>query len=193
MAGTCLEEGDLNPNNMNTCLGPSPQIYVACLASYNRSVLFGRWVDAAQSGDELREEIRQILEDSPTPLAEEWAVHDHEGFGPLDVGEHPDLDELASAAELICQFREIAAHVLDDMGGLGEHERAQEALENLYVGAFDSVSDWVHDLLDEGVLGEVSDRLRSYVDSEALARDLELSGDIQVFHVGSEVHVFWSH
>lgn len=34
---------------------------------------------------------------------------------------------------------EHMSNVLDDMGGLGEHEGAHRALENLYVGAFDGV------------------------------------------------------
>lgn len=178
---------------MNTSMGPEPRIYVACLASYNASILFGRWIDAAQSGDELREEIQLILDDSPAPLAEEWAIHDHEDFGPLEIGEYPNLDELSQAAQLIAEHREIAAHVLEDVGGLGEHERARQAMEELYIGVYEHVRDWVEEILDDGVLGEVSDSLRSYIDSDALARDMRLGGDVQVFHVGSETHLFWSH
>lgn len=185
-------EGALTPNHMLNDDGPKPRVYVACLASYNRGILFGRWLDAAQEADELREEIRLMLEDSPIPNAKEWAIHDHEGFSPLTVGEYENLTNVTQAAKLITDHREVAAHVLLDVGGFGEHKTAREALENLYIGAYDSVSDWVEELLDEGVYGPINQKLRAYIASDRLARDLELSGDIQSFEVAAQVHLFWS-
>ncbi|GAA6614928.1 antirestriction protein ArdA [Scytonema sp. NUACC26] len=38
-----------------------PQIYIACLASYNAGYLHGEWVDANQDVDAIREEISKIL------------------------------------------------------------------------------------------------------------------------------------
>jgi len=35
----------------------NPQIYVACLASYNNGTLWGRWVDAAQDEDVIHDEM----------------------------------------------------------------------------------------------------------------------------------------
>ena len=60
-----------------------PRIYVACLSSYNAGRLHGRWIDCDQTAEEIREEIRLMLEESPEPWAEEWAIHDYEGFGGL--------------------------------------------------------------------------------------------------------------
>ena len=178
---------------MSESVGPEPRIYVACLASYNAGRLHGRWLDATQEADELREEIKLMLEDSPVPRAEEWAIHDHEGFSPLKLGEHADLETVSLAAQLIAEYRELAAHVLADLGGIGQHEAAREALENLYIGAYSCVSDWVEELLDDGIYGPINDKLRAYIASDRLARDMELSGDIQTFEIGSEHHLFWSH
>lgn len=45
-----------------------PEIYVACLASYNNAHLHGEWIDAAQDADVLMEEIEErVLKTSPYP------------------------------------------------------------------------------------------------------------------------------
>ncbi len=64
-----------------------PSIYVACLASYNNAILHGVWIDATQSEDEIMEEIWSMLENSPEPNAEEYAIHDYEGFGNIPIHE----------------------------------------------------------------------------------------------------------
>ena len=68
----------------------TPRIYVACLASYNAGILHGEWIDATDA-DTIREAIQEMLKRSPTPGAEEWAIHDYEGFGPLRLSEFEDL------------------------------------------------------------------------------------------------------
>jgi hypothetical protein len=101
------------------------RIYVACLASYNNGVLYGRWIDVdGKDAGELQAEVNAMLRGSrfpnvtrvqcadcghiqddwtaremtrpdatcdecggdlgePFPSAEEFAIHDHEGFGRL--------------------------------------------------------------------------------------------------------------
>jgi antirestriction protein len=43
------------------------RIYAACLASYNSGVLHGRWIDADQDADAIRDEIAAMLRESPYP------------------------------------------------------------------------------------------------------------------------------
>ena len=66
-----------------------PRIYVACLAAYNEvgasSVrgtddqpngrLHGAWIEADQGEDYIRERVRAMLDTSPEPVSEEWAIH----------------------------------------------------------------------------------------------------------------------
>jgi len=61
-------------------LDVTPRIYVACLAAYNNGKLRGEWIDANQDDDAIFDDIKKILSTSPEPLAEEWAIHDYEGF-----------------------------------------------------------------------------------------------------------------
>ena len=70
---------------------PVPRIYVASLSDYNDGRLFGRWIDAAVEPEDLARQVDKMLAASPTPGAEEWAIHDYEGFGPLPLSEYERL------------------------------------------------------------------------------------------------------
>jgi antirestriction protein len=81
-------------------IADGPRIYAACLASYNSGRLYGAWIDCeGKSGDDIRADISRMLKGSPEPSAEEWAIHDHEGFAGLITSEWPDLDDVAAMAE----------------------------------------------------------------------------------------------
>ena len=63
-------------NNMIT----TPRIYVACLASYNAGILHGCWVELNDGADAVFDYVKAMLEKSKIANAEEWAIHDYEGF-----------------------------------------------------------------------------------------------------------------
>lgn len=67
----------MKPNTDNYT---EPQIYVACLAAYNNGHLHGAWIDAAQEPWAIYDAVRVMLAASPIAGAEEWAIHDYEGF-----------------------------------------------------------------------------------------------------------------
>ena len=82
-----------------------PRIYVASLSDYNNGHLHGRWISAAQDPDLIYDEIHQMLATSPSPQAEEWAIHDYEGFTPHDICETEDIPTIARIAmEIIGQL-----------------------------------------------------------------------------------------
>ena len=82
-----------------------PRIYVACLSAYNNGHLHGRWIRAAQDPELIYDEIYQMLATSPSPQAEEWAIHDYEGFTPHDICETEDIPTIARIAMEIIQHR----------------------------------------------------------------------------------------
>lgn len=89
----------------------TPRIYVACLAAYNNGRLHGRWIDADQSSDDIYAEVEAMLAASPEPHAEEWAIHDHEGFGAEDVDETESLERVSAiAATLVGRNDRFASH-----------------------------------------------------------------------------------
>jgi antirestriction protein len=167
----------------------TPSIYVACLAAYNSGILHGRWIDATQSEEDIRAEIADILKSSPISEAEEWAIHDHEGFGDGLICEYTDINEVAAYAEIIVEHPEFGAAVLNHCEGY--IEEARNALEG-YRGQFESLADYVQDLTEEST--QIPAHLDGYIDYEAIARDMELNGEVFTIETGPrEVHVFEGH
>jgi antirestriction protein len=86
---------------------PDVGCYIACLASYNNGILYGAWVDLeeATTADEIQDCIDWVLATSPTPGAEEWAMHDHAGLpGYIRRTEWPDIEELSSWATALAEY-----------------------------------------------------------------------------------------
>lgn len=165
-----------------------PQIYVADLAAYNNGVLHGRWIDAAQDEDEIREEIAEMLRNSPYPNAEEWAVHDYEDMPPR-LGEYPALAEIAEIARGI---KEHGEPFLAWVEYFYYHEYWSDGFEEAYEGEWDDLEDYARDFVD-GVYGTDSlpKWVRWYIDYESMARDWRLGGDIWTADApGGRVFVF---
>lgn len=80
-----------------------PRIYVASLSDYNAGRLHGAWIDAVQEIDELHGAIADMLAGSSTGRAEEWAIHDYEGFGPVELSEYESLANVARLARGIAE------------------------------------------------------------------------------------------
>lgn len=120
----------------------TPRIYVACLASYNAGRLHGAWIDCDQDGEDIAAEIETMLAASPTGGAEEWAIHDHEGFPTGAVGEFSDLDEIAAIAAAIEEHGDAYRAAL---AIAHDHADALAHVEDAYHGAWDSPGAFVED------------------------------------------------
>lgn len=81
-----------------------PRIYVACLAAYNNGYLHGAWIDAAQEPWAIYDEVRVMLAASPIAGAEEWAIHDYEGFGGIRIEEYASFDRVSALAAYRSHF-----------------------------------------------------------------------------------------
>ncbi|HAT8649762.1 TPA: antirestriction protein ArdA, partial [Legionella pneumophila] len=79
----------------------TPQIYIACLAAYNNGILHGEWIDATQDVSTIYNEIHEMLANSPIEDAEEFAIHDFEGFGGTQIGEYDSINDVAELAFFI--------------------------------------------------------------------------------------------
>lgn len=164
-----------------------PMIYVACLAAYNAGTLHGEWIAATQDVDSLHQEVQEILKQSPERFAEEWAIHDYEGFGDVRIEEYQSLSEVSRIALLIEEhgeaFAAYAAHV-------GTESATEESFEDAYRGHWDSELAYAQDLFDEIYADEVPESLRFYIDYEAFSRDIFLDGHFIVRSSDFGVHVF---
>lgn len=183
------------------------RIYVACLASYNNGTLHGRWIGLEfLSIDEARAEIAAMLRESPfpnvtvehpdtgeeVPSAEEWAIHDHEGF-PYEVGEYDSLGELYNYVEAAnAADADGTREALDALIGDGETPDNAAAIihDGDYHGQWDSVEDYAEEYVEScGLLDSMPENLRRYFDMEAFARDLKY--DLRVVNgANCTVHIF---
>lgn len=170
-----------------------PEIYVADLAAYNAGKLRGTWIDATQDADDIKAEIEEMLRGSPEAIAESWAIHDYEQFyGAGDyLGEHPNLEDVTTAAELITEHGELAGLVIAHF--CGDIDEAKRALEEMYSGEYDSLADYAEEL-SEGSIGDIPEHIARYIDYESMGRDMELGGDVFTLTTDDgKVHVFWNH
>ena len=165
-----------------------PRIYVACLAAYNSGCLHGRWIEA-RDPNQIMDAVRAMLADSPLPDAEEWAIHDYEGFEGAHLSEYASFETVCGLADFITDHGKLGALVHRHFGD--DLEQARAAFED-YAGCHRSAAEFAEQLhRDTGT--EIPTSLEYYIDWQALARDMELNGDIMVFETGFEdVHVFWT-
>lgn len=173
----------------------TPRIYVADLAAYNAGKLHGAWIDANQDSSEIFQAINEMLKKSPERGAEEYAIHDFEGFGNYSLSEYESIETVSKLALAIEEHGELVADVISHVGFTGSEmvEEGVSYLEENYSGEYDSLEDYAQQYLeDTGALNEVPESLRYYFDFEKYARDLEISGDVFTIEKNGKVHVFYN-
>lgn len=179
-----------------------PQIWIASLADYVDGRLHGAWIDATQEIEDLEQAVMDILARSPTPGAEEWAIHDYDGFGTLRLGEYETLEDVSAIAQGIARHGPAFAawaEVVRDGGDPLDHDLLA-AFEDHYIGQHESREAWAEEMCDDlGFSLEVTSSLPTHIqpyvtmDYEGMARDMEVGGEITATECpGGGVWVFWS-
>jgi antirestriction protein len=176
-----------------------PQIYVASLSDYNDGELHGAWIDLdGKDVDDIQEEITAMLEKSPFAssafarkhgmTAEEYAIHDHSGFGGLAVSEWTSVEELVSMAEMISEHGLAGAAFLqhaDDYGWKNSE------FSNRYLSQWPSFADFAEELFDDtnhDALVAAAKHSYLSVNYERFARDI--AGDYATVGSADGVYVF---
>ena len=171
----------------------TPRIYVASLADYNAGHLHGRWINADQGVSAIRREVAEMLATSNEDVAEEWAIHDYENFGPLEVGEYEDFESVAEAAAFVGAHGLPAAALLQHLGGIRFLDDARCVMEEGYFGEFRNLADYARHLVEEyyaHFLENLPELIRYHIDYDGVARDMKLSGDVFTVEYKGFVHVF---
>ena len=171
-----------------------PRIYVASLSDYNAGVLHGVWINLdGIDAEEVQEIVNKMLAESPTAKregtpAEEWAIHDDEGFYDIEISEDATFEEVCEHAEMIeGNGLPWSAYV----NNVGRKYANVEDFEESYQGHYDSVEAYAEQLLEDcGMMGGLPEWARPYFDMEQYAKDLELNGDIWTHEDCEGVHVF---
>ena len=126
---------------------PTPRIYVASLAAYNSGELHGTWIDACLGEVEVMHQIRRMLGTSPVGPAEEWAIHDYEGFGPIRLDEYETIGHVCRIAEGIANHG-IAFAVWASLLNPAEWSDQLDEFEDHFEGVYDSYRDFGEQLLE---------------------------------------------
>lgn len=181
--------------------GDSPRIYVASLTDYNAGILYGSWLDVSSDPEELHRGITAMLATSPTTRttgepAEEWAIHDYEGWYDLRLDEYEALDVVTRLAEGV-HLHGSAFAAWANLVGTTEPAATVEGFDEHYQGEFDDPTAYGQQLLDDlGISLEdvpgVPEGLRPYLhlDVAGWVRDMTINGDILVAESGGAVHIF---
>lgn len=164
-----------------------PRIYVACLAAYNDGYLHGEWINANQDVDALYKETKQMLAKSPIPHAEEFAIHDYEGFDDLRIEEYTGLETISELAGFIAEHDELGAAVLSYANC--NIDEASRLLDERYHGEHDSEEDFAYYWTHEVDGRKIPEHLQYYIDYKAMARDYFIN-DFFSIDINYKVHVF---
>ena len=141
-------------------------IYVACLASYNSGILHGAWIEPKTDKDELEAQIAKVLKASPSPDAEEYAIHDYDNFP--NLGEYPDLEKVIEVVEA------IKLHGVKAVEGFIEHFSLEdlEHFEEAFHGTYDSFKEFAEDYAEDCILGDCPEHIKNYIDYDRIERNL---------------------
>jgi antirestriction protein len=189
-----------------TTTNDTPRIFVSILADYNNGEQRGEWIDATDADtmrDEIARILRTskypnvtvpcpdcdhwrksddtapCLECNDTgkvPSAEEYAIHDYDGFYDLSrtLGEYPNLDDVAHAGSMIQEHGEPWALWADNIGDV---TLTEDDFQDAYCGEYDDENSYAESYIDDtGMLSEVAENIACYFDYDAFARDLFLDG-----------------
>lgn len=174
-----------------------PRIYAASLSDYNNGILHGCWIDATSDIEEMQHAINEMLAASPTTArygepAEEWAIHDHDDFGDIRVGEHHSLASIATWAEGIERHGEAYAAWVAHVGD--ESDDLIEQFEDRYRGEWESIESYAEYLLDElgalHVIDEVPEWLQPYLKLDIAGYARDLCFELYVADTTNGVHIF---
>lgn len=181
----------------------SSRIYVASLSDYNNGDLHGEWFNVADYayGDALAEDVAAMIAKGPAArrgeVAEEWAIHDYDGFDGIRISEWEDFDNVIALGTAIENLRDEGLNeafgdfledIAGDIGYFADIDDAVERFREAYIGEM-TLEDYAYSYAEDAI-GLTGFALQ-YFDAEKFARDLSASGDVTETMHGHLFHGNW--
>jgi antirestriction protein len=158
---------------MTTTTTTAARIYVGTYAKYNAGSIAGQWLELEDYAD-AEAFFAACAELHADESDAEFMFQDWEGLPRGMVGESHLAAEVWAWLEMDADERELLATYREAVDAGAELERAQEAYQGNH---YDNVQDFAAQLWEDcGMLDNVPEHCRNYIDWEAVARDL-LIGD----------------
>lgn len=167
-----------------------PGLYIADLAAYNSGHLHGIWIDATDDIEDIKGAVKTMLDNSPVSDAEEFAIHDYEGFEGYEISEYQGIESAHDIACFIEQHGKMGAALLAHYGD--DVEFAQQTINDDYYGCYSSTADFAEEHTEQII--KIPKPLEFYIDYDSMARDWEMGGDIFTIETAhDELHIFYNH
>jgi len=147
------------------------KIYLTNLAKYNAGTLLGKWVNLPIEENVLSKELKEVLGND-----EEYFITDYEA--PFNIDEYDSLQQLNEFTQKLEDMDDYDQHKLLYLINHSGHERkeALESYEDVEFYQGQSLEDLAGDFVDEGLYGDVPDKIKPYIDYEKLGKDLGFDG-----------------
>lgn len=154
------------------------KVYIVNLGRYNEGKETGGWFTCPVDYGHVKERLKLDSDH------EEYAIHDYEL--PFEIDEYMEIEKLNRLCSMVEELDENIQDDLEELlkqyGGLKElYDEKDEIV--LYPGLSD-MTDLTYRLVDEGLLGDIPDKLKMYFDYKAYARDLDINGRFVVGNHG---------
>lgn len=139
----------------------APRVYVASLTDYNAGILHGEWIDATLDTEDMQEAVQAMLAKSPEAatefsrkhglIAEEWAIHDYDDFGPIKLGEWESFEKVSAIANLLTEYGEAFAVWYAAETREGDQRDLEMSFQDASVREIESERDFAMELAEETV------------------------------------------
>lgn len=149
------------------------RVYIANLGKYNEGYLVGDWFSFPLDEEEIAERIGLNAQ------YEEYAIHDTDSI-PMDIPEYISIEELNNLYELM---EELPEPVFENLKELLSYFCTLEELveykdDIIFYPECNSMEDVARFYVEElGMLSEIPEYLRDYIDYDAYGRNLEINGN----------------
>jgi hypothetical protein len=163
-------------------INDKPRAWVGCLGCYNNGALNGLWVDGVDAADTDGAGLSEAGKCLKCG-ADEFNVFDHEGYGELIGGECSPLEaaKVAAAIEQIedggHDIERVMTYAANCSLSLEEYDEWRVEYEDAIL-PYESALEYAEALIEQGALGEIPEHLAAYIDTDKLAHDLQIGGDI---------------
>ena len=149
------------------------RVYIANLGKYNEGELVGAWFAPPIDFEDVVEKL------GLNGTYEEYAIHDYEL--PFKIGEYVSVDEINRLCELVEGLEDTPLYdALSELLSSGCFNGIEDLVEKQddirHWSSCEDMSDVAEEYVEDGLLGEIPEKLQGYIDYEKLGRDMEING-----------------
>ncbi len=128
-----------------------PRIYVICLASHDRGIRHGMWIDANQEAEDLEADIAAMLDSSPVasnlPWHKAWTIEATDQFGGLHMYGHTEAHRISQLAKGVAAFGPAYAAYVEIVGT--RDTDMLDRFEDFYIGSYASPEAWAKESAED--------------------------------------------